>query len=211
MRINDQIRVPRVLLIDEEGTKLGEFLTRDAINLASERGLDLVEVAPTARPPVCRISDYGRMKYERKKQEALARKNQVQVQTKEVKVRPKTDDHDIQFKVTAARKFLSQGNKVKVTVRFRGRELAHRDIGAEQCMRVANACGELCVIESPPRMEGRQMFMILAPSKKVMAAAKSQAAGASKEAKSSRSKPEAEVAPGPTPEVVSESAPEAAE
>ena len=127
MRINEQIRVPRVLLIDEEGTKLGEFLTRDAINLAADRGLDLVEVAPNARPPVCRISDYGRMKYERKKQEALARKNQVQVQTKEVKVRPKTDDHDIQFKVTAARKFLSQGNKVKVTVRFRGRELAHRD------------------------------------------------------------------------------------
>jgi translation initiation factor IF-3 len=168
-----------VLLIDEEGTKLGEFLTRDAISLAVERGLDLVEVAPTARPPVCRISDYGRMKYEKKKQEAIARKNQIQVQTKEVKVRPKTDDHDIQFKVTSARKFLAAGNKVKVTVRFRGRELAHRDIGAEQCMRVANACGELCIIESHPRMEGRQMFMILAPSKKVMAAAKKEAAGTS--------------------------------
>lgn len=192
MRINEQIRVPRVLLIDEEGTKLGEFLTRDAINLAADRGLDLVEVAPNARPPVCRISDYGRMKYERKKQEALARKNQVQVQTKEVKVRPKTDDHDIQFKVTAARKFLSQGNKVKVTVRFRGRELAHRDIGAEQCMRVANACGELCVVESPPRMEGRQMFMILAPSKKVMAAAKSQAANSGKETKGPKPEPKPE-------------------
>ena len=172
MRINDQIRVPRVLLIDENGTKLGEFLTRDAVELANERGLDLVEVAPTARPPVCRISDYGRMKYEKKKREAVARKNQIQVQTKEVKVRPKTDDHDIQFKVTAARKFLKAGNKVKVTVRFRGRELAHRDIGAEQCLRIAHACEDLCVIESHPRMEGRQMFMIIAPSKKVMAAAK---------------------------------------
>ena len=172
MRINHQIRVPRVLLIDEQGTKLGEFLTRDAVELANERGLDLVEVAPTARPPVCKIADYGRMKYEKKKREAVARKNQVTVQTKEVKVRPKTDDHDMQTKVTAARRFLSAGNKVKVTVRFRGRELAHRDIGAEQCLRIAAACEDLGLIEAHPRMEGRQMFMILAPNKKVTAAAK---------------------------------------
>jgi len=162
------------LLIDEAGTKLGEFLTQDALALAQERGLDLVEVAPNGRPPVCRIADFGRMKYEKKKREAVARKNQVQVQLKEVKLRPKTDDHDINFKVSNARRFLQEGNKVKVTVRFRGRELAHRNIGAEQCMRMAQACEDLGVIESPPRMDGRQMFMIMAPSKRPKAAAKKQ-------------------------------------
>lgn len=155
-----------MLLIDERGNKLGEFLTVDAIRLAEERGLDLVEVAPNARPPVCRIADHGRMKYEKKKREAVARKNQVQQQLKEVKLRPKTDDHDMNVKVGHAIRFLEQGNKVKVTVRFRGREMAHRDIGADQCMRIAQAVGDLGLIESHPRMEGRQMFMILAPTRK---------------------------------------------
>ncbi len=162
-RVNRRIRVPRVLVIDEEGKKLGEFLTEDAIALAEERGLDLIEVAPDARPPVCRISDYGQMKYERKKKAGQARKNQVQVQLKEVKLRPKTDDHDMDVKVRHVKRFLEEGNKVKITVRFRGRELAHRDIGAQQCLRVAEECKELVIVESPPRMDGRQMFMILAP------------------------------------------------
>ncbi len=165
-RINRRIRVPRVLLIDEDGKRLGEFLTDDALRLAQERGLDLVEMAPDARPPVCRIVDYGKLKYERKKRDAVARRNQVQVQLKEVKLRPKTDQHDMEFKVRHARRFLEEGNKVKVTVRFRGREMAHRDIGAEQCLEVAEHCKDLGVIESRPRMEGRQMFMILAPLKK---------------------------------------------
>ncbi|MCB9676820.1 MAG: translation initiation factor IF-3 [Alphaproteobacteria bacterium] len=158
-----RIRVPRVLVIDEEGNKLGEFLTKDAVQLAEDRGLDLIEVAPNARPPVCRIGDFGQLKYERKKKAAQARKNQVQVQLKEVKVRPKTDDHDMDVKVKHTRRFLEEGNKVKVTVRFRGRELAHRDIGAQQCLRIAAACEEFGTIESPPRMDGRQMFMVLAP------------------------------------------------
>lgn len=166
LRVNRRIRVPRVLVIDEAGNKLGEFMTPDALRLAQERGLDLVEVAPNARPPVCRITDYGRMKYEKKKKDAAARKNQVQQQLKEVKLRPKTDDHDMEVKVGHARRFLEQGNKVKVTVRFRGREMAHRNIGAEQCMRVADAVKEFGNVESMPRMEGRQMFMIIAPSKK---------------------------------------------
>ncbi len=166
IRVNRRIRVPRVLVIDEDGKKLGEFLTRDAIQLAADRGLDLIEVAPQARPPVCKIGDYGQLKYERKKKAAAARRNQVQVQLKEVKVRPKTDDHDMAVKVRHARRFLEDGNKVKVTVRFRGRELAHRNIGAEQCMRIAEACKDLGTIESPPRMDGRQMFMVLAPLKK---------------------------------------------
>lgn len=155
-----------MLVIDDEGNRLGEFLTEDAIRLAEDRGLDLVEVAPNGRPPVCRIADYGRMKYDRKKKQAAARRNQVQVQLKEVKLRPKTDDHDMDVKVRNASRFLEAGHKVKITVRFRGREMAHRDIGAQQCLRIAEACGELCTIESQPRMDGRQMFMILAPTRK---------------------------------------------
>jgi translation initiation factor IF-3 len=156
-----------VLVIDENGQKLGEFMTQDAVRLAEERGLDLVEVAPNGRPPVCRITDYGQMKYEKKKKEAAARKNQIQQQLKEVKVRPKTDDHDMEVKVKHAKRFLEEGNKVKVTVRFRGREMAHREIGAEQCNRVAQAVGDLGLVESPPRMEGRNtMFMIIAPTRK---------------------------------------------
>ncbi len=162
-RVNYRIRVPRVLVIDEEGKKLGEFLTEDAVRLAEERGLDLIEVAPEARPPVCRIQDYGKLKYERKKKDAQARRNQVQVQIKEVKLRPKTDEHDIDVKVRHARRFLEEGNKVKVTIRFRGRELAHRDIGQQQCLRMAKECEDLSTIESHPRMDNRQMFMILAP------------------------------------------------
>ncbi|MCO4747747.1 MAG: translation initiation factor IF-3 [Proteobacteria bacterium] len=166
LRVNGRIRVPRVLVIDNEGNRLGEFLTEDAVRLAQERGLDLVEVAPDGRPPVCRIADYGRMKYDRKKKEAAARRNQVHVQNKEVKLRPKTDDHDMAVKVRNTMRFLNAGHKVKITVRFRGREMAHRDIGAQQCLRIADACGDLCTIESHPRMDGRQMFMILAPTKK---------------------------------------------
>ncbi len=164
-RVNYRIRVPRVLVIDEEGKKLGEFMTEDAVRLAEERGLDLIEVAPEGRPPVCRIQDFGKLKYERKKKEAQARKNQVQVQIKEVKLRPKTDEHDIAVKVRHARRFLEEGNKVKVTIRFRGRELAHRDIGSQQCLRMAKECEDLGSIEAHPRMDGRQMFMILAPLK----------------------------------------------
>ena len=136
--------------------------TRDALELAMDRGMDLIEVAPTARPPVCRVGDYGRLKYDRKKREAEARKNRSTVLLKEIKVRPKTDDHDMGFKIKNALKFLGEGNKVKVTVRFRGREHAHHDIGAQQCMRLFNAVKEYAVVEMRPRMEGRQMTMIIA-------------------------------------------------
>ena len=157
-----------MLVIDEEGKKLGEFLTEDAIRLAEERGLDLIEVAPEGRPPVCRIQDFGKLKYEKKKKDAQARKNQVQVQIKEVKLRPKTDEHDIAVKVRHARRVLEEGNKVKLTIRFRGRELAHRDIGSQQCLRMAKECEDLGSIEAHPRMDGRQMFMILAPLKTIV-------------------------------------------
>ncbi len=169
-------------MIDEEGNKLGEFLTEDAVRLAEDRGLDLIEVAPNGRPPVCRIQDYGKLKYERKKRAAHARKNQVQVQIKEVKLRPKTDDHDIAVKVRHARRFLEEGNKVKVTIRFRGRELAHKDIGSQQCLRVARECEDLAAIETHPRMDGRQMFMIIAPNARTRARAAERAEQAQAEA-----------------------------
>ena len=163
-RINHFIQTPRVLLIDEEGQKLGVFLTRDALELAHDRGLDLVEVAPDAQPPVCRIIDYGRLKYDNQKRKAEARRSRTVTLLKEVKVRPKTDDHDMDVKIKHARRFLSDGNKVKVTVRFRGREHAHHDIGADQCLRLAQGCDDLCKIEVQPQMDGRQMTMILSPS-----------------------------------------------
>lgn len=165
-RVNRRIRVPRVLVIDDDGSKLGEFLTEDAIRLAEERGLDLVEVAPNARPPVCKITDYGKLKYDKKKREQEARRNQVQTTLKEIKLRPKTEEHDLQVKTRAARHFLEEGNKVKITVRFRGRELAHRDIGAQQCQHLAEALTDVAAVETPPRMDGRQMFMMLAPTKR---------------------------------------------
>ena len=161
LRTNNQIRVPRVLVIDEEGRKLGEFLTKDAVSLAQERGYDLIEVSPNAQPPVCKLGDYGKIRYEQKK--AKKKQRQVQVQLKEVKIRPKTDDHDMDVKIKHARRFLEAGDKVKVTVRFRGREHAHRDIGAEQCHRLFDAVQDVGKISSPPKMEGRQMFMLIDP------------------------------------------------
>ena len=170
-RVNERIRVPRVLVIDEEGAKLGEFLTEDAMQMARERGLDLVEVAPLARPPVCRITDFGKLKYEKKKRDAEARKKQTIVEVKEIKLRPKTDDHDFDVKERQVRGFLDEGNKVKITVRFRGREIAHREIGEDQCKKLAEMLGELAVIEQSPRMDGRQLVMLLAPGKKKSAPA----------------------------------------
>jgi translation initiation factor IF-3 len=165
-RVNERIRVPRVLVVDEEGNKLGEFLTEDALHLARERGLDLVEVAPMARPPVCRITDFGKLKYEKKKREAEARRNQTVVEIKEIKVRPKTDDHDMDVKERAIRGFLEEGDKVKITVRFRGREIAHREIGEDQCKVFADRLADVAMVEQAPRMDGRQMIMMLSPRKK---------------------------------------------
>lgn len=137
----------------------------DVILLARDCSLDLIEVSPNARPPVCKVGDFGKMKYEKKKKEAAQRKTQTTITVKEIKLRPKTDQHDFDVKLKHARRFLEGGDKVKVTVRFRGREMAHREIGEQQCMRIATACQELAVIEAHPRMDGRQMFLILAPKK----------------------------------------------
>ena len=136
------------------------------MELAKERGLDLIEVAANARPPVCRIGDWGRIKFERQKNDTETRRKQreTRTQVKEIKVRPKTDGHDLDFKTKKVRQFLADGDKVKITVRFRGREHAHHDLGADQCYAVYEEVKDICKVEAPPRMDGRQMFMLLAPN-----------------------------------------------
>ena len=165
LRTNQKIRSRRVLVIDEKGEKIGEFLTPDAIKLAQNRGLDLIEVAPNARPPVCKLGNYGRIMYEKKKKDQAAKKSQNIVKLKEVKLRPRTEEHDFTVRLKHSKKFLENGDKVKVTIRFRGRELAHQDLGKKQCERLVEELGDLCIVEMAPKMEGRQMSMILAPNK----------------------------------------------
>lgn len=159
------IRRPEVRVINPDGQQLGIYPIRQALTIAQELGLDLVEINPKADPPVCRIMDFGKFKYEQKKQANLAKKRQKVVEIKEVKMRPKTDDHDFNFKLRHVLRFLEEGNKAKITIRFRGREMAHPETAARQLDRVVEAVGDLAVIEQPYRMEGRTMTMILAPSK----------------------------------------------
>lgn len=164
-RLNHEIRVREVRLIDETGKQLGIYPTREALNVAMERGLDLVEVSPTARPPVCRLMDYSKFMYEKSRREREARRAQRQIEIKEIQVRPKTAEHDINFKLSRARKFLGEGNKIRVRVRFRGREITHADLAVDLMERVASELGDVATVEQPPRMEGRSMIMLLTPSK----------------------------------------------
>ncbi len=161
-RVDRRIRVPEVLVIDADGNKLGVMDTRDALRRAEEQGLNLVEVAPTSRPPVCRILDYGRYKYDQKQAAKKKKKNQIVVEVKEVKFRPKVERHDYDFKLRHIERFLSEGNKVKATIMFRGRELAHINIGEDVLKRVLEQLGGKVVIENPPRLEGRNMSMQIA-------------------------------------------------
>jgi translation initiation factor IF-3 len=155
-----------VRLIDEEGTQVGVLPLRDALTMAEERGLDLVEVAPNAIPPVCRIMDYGKFRYEQTKKEREARKNQKQVELKEVRLKPKTDDHDLDVKSKQARRFLLDGDKVKFTVRFRGREIFHPDIGVQMLEQMAEDLRDVAVVEQRPLMEGKALSLLLAPNAK---------------------------------------------
>lgn len=150
-------------MIDVEGEQLGIMPVEQALATAEERGLDLVEVAPNARPPVCRIMDYGKFKYEEARKARQARKKQHTVQVKEVKFRPGIESHDFEFKVRHARRFLEEGNKVRATMMFRGRQMAHPELGREVLARVAEAVDDVGKVESVPTMEGRNMTMILAP------------------------------------------------
>jgi len=157
------IRVPQVRVVDNEGNQLGVMATRDALEAAEGAGLDLVEVAATANPPVCRIMDYGKYKYQLSKKAKEAKKKQAVVLIKEVKMRGKTEEHDFQFKLRNIKRFLADGHKVKVAIIFRGREITHTELGMGMLKRVAEELKPSAVIESGPRLEGRNMSMLLAP------------------------------------------------
>lgn len=165
-RVNDQISNKEIRLIGAEGENLGVVSPREAIRLAEDAGLDLVEISPNANPPVCKIMDLGKYKYEQQKREAEARKKQKIIEVKEIKFRPNTDTHDYDVKMRNVRKFLENGDKVKITMRFRGREMAHQDLGRNLLMRVVEDTSEIGKAESIPKLEGRQMVMIINPVKK---------------------------------------------
>jgi len=161
--VNDQIDVPSVRFVDHEGENRGVLPTRDALDIAAEVGLDLVEVSPNADPPVCKLMDYGKFKYEAQKKASEARKKQKTVDVKEIKMRPNIDSHDYDVKMRSMVRFLEEGDKVKVTLRFRGREMAHQDRGMAVLDRVRDQLEELAKVEQWPKMEGRQMTMVIAP------------------------------------------------
>ena len=164
-RINQQINVPEVRLIDVDGNQAGIVSTREALRAAEESSLDLVEISPTAKPPVCRIMDYGKFLFEVSKKQAEAKKKQKQIQVKEIKFRPTTEDGDYQVKLRNLIRFLSHGDKVKVTLRFRGREVAHQDLGMKILERLQVDTAEHAVIEQQAKREGRQLLMVLSPKK----------------------------------------------
>ena len=163
--MNDRIRSDQIRLIDADGENVGVVTPARAMDMAAEADLDLVEISPNADPPVCKIMDYGKFKYEQQKRESEARKKQKTIEIKEVKLRPGTDDHDFERKVSDAVRFLEGGDKVKVTLRFRGREMAHQNLGREMLEKVADSVEGIGKIESMPKMEGRQMVMMINPTK----------------------------------------------
>lgn len=162
-RVNQEIDNATVRVVDQNGEQLGVISVDRAISLAAESGLDLVEVAPNAEPPVCKILDFGKYKYEAQKKRNEARKKQKTIEVKEIKMRPSIDEHDYQVKVRNMRRFLDEGDKVKVTIRFRGRELSHQDLGMKVLDRVRDELEELSKVEQIPKMEGRQMVMVISP------------------------------------------------
>jgi translation initiation factor IF-3 len=164
-RVNERIRVPEVLVIDENGVQLGTMPTREALSLARERGLDLVEVAAAARPPVCKLLDYGKLKYGKKKKAQEAKKKQTVVSVKEIQLRPRTEEHDLLTKFHHITEFLLRGDKVKITVMFRGREVAYAQQGQQMLVRIIESVKEFAAAESHPKLEGRRMIMVLGPTK----------------------------------------------
>jgi len=177
-RTNDEIRIPQVQLVDQEGQNRGIVDTEEARRLAEEAGLDLVEISPNSQPPVVKILDYGKYKFQAQKKASEARKKQKTVEVKEIKMRPNIDIHDYEVKMRSARRFLDEGDKVKMTLRFRGREMAHQELGLRLLFRVRDELNTMAKVEAEPRLEGRQMIMILAPSLKTGARPAPQSAGA---------------------------------
>ncbi|HSD64304.1 MAG TPA: translation initiation factor IF-3 [Ignavibacteriaceae bacterium] len=166
VRINEEIKAPKVRVIDVDGSQVGIYTVRDAIKIAQERGLDLVEIAPQAKPPVCKVIDFGKFKYEQQKREKIQRKNQLVSLLKEIRLHPNTDIHDFDFKVKHAINFLEEGNKVKAVVMFKGREMAYTEQGEELLKRFIEQTEDLAKVESPLKMEGRNMSVILVPTAK---------------------------------------------
>lgn len=162
-RVNEEIRIPQVRLIDQEGEMIGVMSARDAVLRAYSVGLDLVEISPNADPPVCKILDFGKFKYEQQKKRNEAKKKQKVIEIKEIKVRPNIDENDYQVKMRAMKSFIEEGDKVKVTLRFRGREMAHQDIGVRVLERIRAEMDSTSKVEQMPRMENRQMVMVLSP------------------------------------------------
>ena len=162
-RINEDIEVSEVRLVAEDGEQFGVVSLDAALQRAADAGLDLVEVSPNASPPVCKIIDYGKLKYQEQKKKNEARKKQKTIEVKEIKLRPNIDTHDYDVKMRSARRFIDDGDKVKVTLRFRGREMAHQDLGAQVLERVRGELDEIAKVEQMPKMEGRQMVMVMSP------------------------------------------------
>lgn len=182
VRTNRMIRVPQVRVIDNDGNQMGVMATRDALAAAESSGLDLVEVAPTANPPVCRIMDYGKYKYQMSKKAKEAKKKATVISVKEMKLRGKTEEHDFQFKLRNIKRFLEDGDKVKIMIIFKGREITHTELGMGMLKRVAEELKDMATIEAQPKLEGRSMSMVVAPApQKVEKAekAKTEAAAAS--------------------------------
>ncbi len=165
LRINGQIRTINVRLIDDEGNQVGIIPTQDALSMAQSRNLDLVEVSPTVAPPVCRIMDYGKFKYQQAKKKQEAKKKQTVIQVKEVKLRQKTEEHDIKTKLKKLVSFLEEGNRVKVSILFRGREITHTERGKELMQRIMSEVEEIGIVESGPHMEGRALVLLLSAKK----------------------------------------------
>ena len=203
LRINHRIRVPEVRVITEE-EQLGILPTHEALRLAEERGLDLVEISPRAFPPVCKIMDYGKYKYEEAKKKQQARKRASTVETKEIKFRPKTEEHDMAFKVKHVRRFLEGGNKVRLAVVFRGREITHPQTGMNVLNRVVEMCSDIARVEATPNMEGRRMIMVIAPKpgvvRKAMELKKAQFNAAMAADALKKNAPPGHKAPPPPPE-----------
>ncbi|RKH39091.1 translation initiation factor IF-3 [Corallococcus llansteffanensis] len=195
-RTNRRIRAREVRVVGSDGSQLGVMTIEAALERSRTEGLDLVEVSPMAKPPVCKIMDYGKFKYEEKKKASDAKRTQVVIQLKEVKLRPKTEEHDYEFKVRNTRRFIEEGNKAKVVIQFRGREITHKELGSAILDDVVKDLKDVAVAEQMPRMEGRQMFMILAPTPKVAQKARElarqAAAAARKSSPPSQKKPHPE-------------------
>lgn len=191
-RINADIRAPEVRLIDEEGRMVGVMSSHQAYQYSQDRGLDLIEIAPNAKPPTCKVMDYGKWKYENKKKQTAAKKKQAVVTIKEIQVRPRTEQHDLETKLKHARRFLLEGDKVKINLRFMGREMVHQELGIELLNKLTKDLSDIASLEVEPKKEGRQVFVLLAPdATKIKELSKKKDTGPTTEVQEEESAPDA--------------------